>query len=84
GGKELSEPGITKRSQHVTSGSVNLVAAVCLDRANIFTAEHAESAEFLLCFLCAAPTRRELCDLCGKCFGCGWKPRYGIIPRYES
>ena len=28
-------------------------------------------------FLCAAPTRHELGDLCGKCFGCGWKPRYG-------
>ncbi|MBU4225256.1 MAG: hypothetical protein KKC71_05490, partial [Chloroflexi bacterium] len=53
-------------------GSVNLVAAVCLDRANIFTAEHAESAEFFLCFL------RELCGLCSKYFGCGWKPRYDI------
>ncbi|MDO9348477.1 MAG: hypothetical protein Q7T47_04260, partial [Anaerolineales bacterium] len=53
---------------------------ICLDRANLFTAEHAESAEFFLCFL------RELCGLCGDYFGCGWRPRYGVLSEtfYES
>lgn len=53
--------------------AIVLLANICLIRANLFTAESAESTEIFSVFL------RELGVLCGYVFGCGWKPRYVIL-----